>query len=302
MGAEAQQTDDGQLHELRDIHTKEVSVVDRAANKRRFIVVKSEDGSDAMGAELKAKDDGTFETVDGTEKAKTEAADKGKADADKDKADKEASEAKAKADADKGDDADKAKADADKAKADADKAKKGNDPEPQTKAVDDAIAIDAVRYGMFKQALGLANSLCEGTPVETVEKGGAKMSKDRYSRLKQAVELLNSVFSEVSPSPDAGMKSKAAGKGKVFPPPKEDEEMDAKGRKTTKKADSGMLDLTERVTELAKAVDKVASARGLGNAQPVEKTSKQTSSEVSWPRDMARPITRDTVSKQNYWD
>jgi hypothetical protein len=305
MGAQAKQTDGDQLHELLDIDPDEVSTVDRAANKRRFIVVKSEDGSVAMGAELKAKDDGTFEVADDAAKAKADAdakAAKDKADADaKAKAD---AEAKAKADKGKADDKDKVD-DADKTKG----AKKTDDadppaPKPQTKNDDDSITLDAVRYGMLKQSLGLAHSLCESTPVE-VEKGGAKMSKDRYKRLKQAVELLNAIFGEVSPSPEPGVKAKAG--GKQFPPAKPGEEDDekgdkAKGRKATKKSDDGLAALTDRVTDLAKAVDKVASARGMGNAQPVEKSSKQAPSEVSWPRDMARPITRDTVAKQNYWD
>lgn len=50
-----------QLHRLEDIETEEVSIVDRAANKRKFLVVKR---SGDMGPQLKKNEDGTFSIVD----------------------------------------------------------------------------------------------------------------------------------------------------------------------------------------------------------------------------------------------
>lgn len=246
MGTQQQDEKEG-LHELRDIHAEEVSIVDRAANKRRFLVVKCEgpDGRGTMGAELRAKDDGTFEVVKTEEQQEESQAEKGKQ---------------------------------------APPAPGGRPQMDEEEEEEDGGAGGAPPPPARKEA----------SEEEPLEKGGAKMSKDRYNRLKQAVELLNSIFSEVSPM-EPGVK---AG---------ESQEEETLERKETEKSDTtaeeSLAKLTDQVVAISKFVEKLAASRGSGNAQGVEKASKQEAQEISWPRDMTRPITRETVGKERgFWD
>lgn len=51
-----------QIHRLEDLLVEEVSLVDRAANKRRFLAVKSEDGMGERGAEIVTDENGNLIT------------------------------------------------------------------------------------------------------------------------------------------------------------------------------------------------------------------------------------------------
>lgn len=302
------QQDDRQLHELSDINTEEVSIVDRAANKRRFIVVKR-DGRATMAAELTEKEDGTFEEAQPA--------------AEKPAVDAPASEDVAKqaitlptpvkqtvvrALTEAGERLASALALAKAAKETDEKL-----PQPVPAALGKEVGAIAT----------LLNSLVERYPspkakaadAAEVEKAGARMAKDRYTRFKQAVDMLASVLQELSPEPGPGTKQfgedeEEERKKAVAAKPPEDEKAkaakppeDEEGKRAAaRKADEALAALTGRVTELAKAVGSIASARDAGNAQPVEKSSRHEPAAVSWPRDMARPVNRDTVAKQNFWD
>lgn len=52
-----------QVYRLRDMQVQEVSLVDRPANKRKFILVKRDSKTMALGAELAANSDGSFSTA-----------------------------------------------------------------------------------------------------------------------------------------------------------------------------------------------------------------------------------------------
>lgn len=50
----------GKTHRLTDIHTDEVSLVDRAANEKRFLIVKKDDTNMALGAPVQKNPDGSY--------------------------------------------------------------------------------------------------------------------------------------------------------------------------------------------------------------------------------------------------
>src|SRR6266481_777244 len=76
----ASQPDEGQsgVHRLRDIVVEEVSLVDRAANKRRFLVVKRSEGMAKMNDDDDEKDEESEESDD----AEDEDAEKARGDGD----------------------------------------------------------------------------------------------------------------------------------------------------------------------------------------------------------------------------
>lgn len=325
------------LHRLEDILVEEVSLVDRAANKRKFLVVKR---SGEMDRELVPDGSGGFTNDDeAIAKAKATAekeeddAKKSKADAEKAKAeeakkakkpakpgrppvnrktdDDEEEEAKAQK---KADDA-KAKADADaKVKADAEKKPPflGKVTEARKAlfdlAVDQSLSTDQITEALAKINNDLVTPDVE--PVEKadydsvvtiIEKAGARMSKDRFKRFKQAIELLSSVFGELSPPdmsapepPAAGKKAKAK-KSDDTPP-------------ATFDAEEAIEKLTGAVASIATVVGinkvamaAVAKSRGAGNAIPVEKSTHVEADNVSWPLDLNNDV-RERVGKSNYFD
>jgi membrane protein involved in colicin uptake len=276
-----------QVHRLRDILVEEVSLVDRAANKRKFLVVKR-DGEEM----LKPDGKGGFVEVEKTdEEKKDEAA---------------AAEAKAKADADA-----KAKAEADaaaeaKAKEDAEKAKAADadsddDKKPpfldkdKQDAEAKAKAFDGVTDAFVSKALELA---AEGSKLD-VEKRGAAMSKDRFRRFKEAMSLLQTVFGELSPAPEAGVKgAKKSDEAPVTKSVTEDTALE----KQVAALVGTVGELTKSVKANRSAVTTIAKSRGPGNQLPVEGAARKPVEKVHWDLDMTRPINKDTVEKGTYFD
>jgi len=342
------------VHRLRDILVEEVSLVDRAANKRRFLVVKRsgkmpEDGKRGRprkagrrpgpaagrgGAEKKPKpgeavdkarrraasrgDDEETEKArrsrppqqdeedDETEKAQDDddeeeddveagKADDGKAEdddeeddeddeddetekADEDDDDEEDDETE-KADEDDDDDeeddeTEKADEDDDDDEEDDDvEAGKADDDDDDDDDEDEAAGPPPPRGGKPAKKAGVA-------------KAGRRMAKDRLNRFQKALELLSDVLKELT----AAGKEPAAGGA---PDPKR------------KRAGApGLGDLVASVGELTNVVKRqqeelvsLRKTRATSNAIAVEGGRRRENQDVSWPLDMNRPISRDTIGK-----
>ncbi|HET9622030.1 MAG TPA: hypothetical protein VFP84_11730 [Kofleriaceae bacterium] len=125
--------------------------------------------------------------------------------------------------------------------------------------------------------------------TKAIDKRGARMAKDRFDRFQKALELLSQVLKELteskqSPAPVAGP-----------------------GKRTTKRdAQPSVGDLITHVTDLLAVVqnqqqqiDRIHKAHGTSNAILVEGGARagRAPVDVSWPLDMNRPISRDSVAK-----
>jgi hypothetical protein len=120
-----------------------------------------------------------------------------------------------------------------------------------------------------------------------VTKAGRRMAKDRLNRFQKALELLSDVLKELT----AAGKEPAAGGA---PDPK------ARKRAGT----PGLGELVASVGELTNVVKRqqeelvsLRKTRATSNAIAVEGGRRRESQDVSWPLDMNRPISRDTVGK-----
>lgn len=157
-----------------------------------------------------------------------------------------------------------------------------------------------------KMVTKLAKGLGFNPDAVLVRKVGAKMSKERLSRFEAALDTLGSLLGELRnapPAPAAKSKSK-------------DEEEDAEKRLTQKMevvVDAklkGVLGAIEKLTSVVvKQKDELANvrkARPSGNSLPVEETTpvvKSHPEDVSWPLDMNSKYSRDKVNKaESFFD
>ncbi len=150
-----------------------------------------------------------------------------------------------------------------------------------------------------------------------IHKLGAKMSKDRFSRLQQALGVLTNLVGELAPQagdPGGGDAPPAPALGKAVPPGKDDkkkpptmtksdEALEAIGKAITKLSD-GLTQVATTVKTLTGDVSKIQKSRAPGNAIGAEGGAGAPEAKPhSWPMDMTRPITRDTVAKtESYFD
>ena len=303
------------LRRLRDIVVEEVSLVDRAANKRRFLVVKRSDGMSG--------DDGES----GVEKAKKKPAPQ----------DEQTDEAKAKKPPQ-----DEAADDAEKAKGDT--ADEASDAEPKPKPkrkADLALPADlkeallATLTQAMERLMALANQIKDagepdaeaddpslpeelGSEIDAiaellgeattksgkkraakadVAKGGSRMAKDRLDRFQKAMALLSDILKEITQSneetaaPTAGAAE--AGVKKRGP------EAGSPAAPGLKELAAGIGELTRVVKRQEEELTRLRQTRGVSNAIPVDSGGRRAEpQEVSWPLDMNRPISRDKVRKE----
>lgn len=317
-----------EVHRLRDIVVEEVSLVDRAANKRRFLVVKRSEGMSG-------------ENGDGVEKAKKKPAPEGEA-TDEQKAKKkpevdeeQVDEAKAKKPAE-----DDEPEDAEKAKGDGACASENEEPKPKRKA-DLALPADlkesllATLTQAMERLMALAKQIKDagepdegddaslpddlGTEIDAiaellgettskrggkkkaakaeVAKGGARMAKDRLDRFQKAMALLSDILKEITQSNEesAAPTAGAAEAG-----------VQKRGPEAASPAVPGLKELATGIGELTRVVKhqeeelaRLRQARGVSNAIPVDGGGRRAEpQDVSWPLDMNRPISRDKVRKE----
>jgi hypothetical protein len=370
--------DDGVgVHRLRDIVVEEVSLVDRAANKRRFLVVKRsnemtdgkskgrgkpQEGSTGAahretGKKPKPKQDGDVDKVrprvmraaseedneedDETEKARRSRSAREEVEEDEG-GDSEAEAAKAASlDGDE-----ESEEDGDDGTAGA-RPKRSGKPAEKADDEDDLVLPSTVKNAVLQvlaQALerlmALANQVKDADepdddtdanvpddfageledigellediseqladPTEKaagkkpgaakqraeqagVTKAGARMAKDRLDRFQKALELLSSVLKELTEAktlnePSAGSAENPLAKRDGAP---------------------GLGDLVASVRDLTRVVKRqedelvrLQKTRATSNAIPVDGGSRRREpQDVSWPLDMNRPISRDSVAK-----
>jgi hypothetical protein len=327
-GAKAASSEDGAegVHRLRDIVVEEVSLVDRAANQRRFLVVKR---SAEMADENTATEDGKSDTPNAIEKAKKKPAVAA--------GDETVDEAKAKkkpADGETEEDAETEKARG----AAKDDDEDDDESEPTKKARKQDLVLAApvkeallrVLTDVLERLMALANTIKEAeepedgdggempkevtTELETVAdmlydankrkqakadvaKAGARMAKDRLDRFQKALSLLADILKELTgtidapPAPTAGAAETGVTKRAAAAP--------------QPAAVPGLTDLVTGIGELTRVVkrqeeelSRMRQARGVSNAIPVEGGRRAEPQDVSWPLDMNRPISRDKVRKE----
>lgn len=169
---------------------------------------------------------------------------------------------------------------------------------------------------LAEKAVGDAANMLKRAGVAKI---GAKMSKDRYTRLQQAAQVLTNLIGELAP-PAGAEAAPALGKAKAPPMPpakgKDDEEEKAKAKKydealvgigqAISKIGTAIGGLTAQVAQQAQAIATIQKSRGLptsllhveenGAPAPVEEN-------VSWPLDMNNHVTRKSVSKtESFFD
>lgn len=314
------------VHRLRDIVVEEVSLVDRAANKRRFLVVKrSGDMADESNAdsdvEKAKKKPAAASEVEDEEKRKKPGADEEDDDAEK---------AAKPSDDEEDDDEETEKArtpPADEETEDGEKTPKRKQALAMPAAVKDALLRSLTEA--LERLMAIANRVKEATAPEDAEaeaafpddvaseiaaiaellasvgkrkaakadvaKAGARMAKDRLDRFQKAMALLADILKELTDSkeepaaPSAGAAEAGVKKRDIAAP----------------LAIPGLAELVTGIGELTRVVKRqeeelarIRQARGVSNAIPVESARRAEPQEVSWPLDMNRPISRDKVKKE----
>jgi hypothetical protein len=132
-----------------------------------------------------------------------------------------------------------------------------------------------------------------GTKKKSIAKAGARMAKDRLDRFQKALALLSDVLKELTNSKEAEPRGPTAGAA------------EAGVEKRAPDAAPGMRELVAGIGELTRVVKhqeeelgRLRKARGVSNAIPVEGGGRRPEPQaVSWPLDMNRPISRDSVAK-----
>jgi hypothetical protein len=139
----------------------------------------------------------------------------------------------------------------------------------------------------------------------TVTKVGAKMSKERFTRLQQAAQVLSNLISELGPTVEA-----AGATAPASAPPL------GKTAKSEPVPNPEFAALTAQLAALVDHVGKMASvlkstqadlnvikkSRGAPSASAPEFTTPEAKKEgFSWALDMAKPLTRENVDKSEWF-
>jgi hypothetical protein len=324
------------VHRLRDIIVEEVSLVDLAANKRRFLVVKRSeamaDGKTAGPARKPEGRGGASGSSSGAEKAKKKPSKGGTA----------GGEEKPKTAAPHGlepKEAEKARGAEGQGEAESSGGDEGGDKKQRRKAEgalllagplkETALRVlaEALERLMgvaqrIKDAEETAEAPGERLPEEVVRelasiseglqelggagpesaakalvgKAGARMAKDRLARFQKAMALLAEILKEITEASGA-LPAPTAGAAQAGIEKRE---------AASAPALSGLPELVAGISELTRVVklqgDELAGlrkARGLSNALTLEAGPRHAEpQEVPWPLDMNRPISRDKVRKE----
>jgi hypothetical protein len=326
------------VHRLRDIVVEEVSLVDRAANKRRFLVVKRSgempDGEDHEMEETVDAGGETQSTGDDLAKAKKKPGAGVDSAVDEEKRKKPADD----------EETQKARRRAADEEADAEKAKEPTDDEGDKKKQRKAKALvlptpmkDALLAGLtdaLERLMAIANSVKEADSAEGDT--DASMPDDMSEEMDAISELLSGLCEG---APEA--KRKAAVVEKAGARMSRDrldrfqkalslladilkELTDLKiqtgeptagaAQKAIKKQDApaapstvpGMAELVGGISELTRVVKRqeeelgrIRQTRGVSNAIQVDGGGGRAEpADVSWPLDMNRPINREQVKKE----
>jgi len=265
-------------HRLTEITANEVSLVDRAANQRKFLLIKRAN----MGKQLASDGSGGFVSGEGeTVEKGTDATSDSSGAGDSSNTD---------TDAKKDDDAETAKGDDVEAKAKDDDAKgdteaaKGDDVEAKDDDAKGDTEADVEAKAKDDDA--------ETAKGDDVEKAGAGMKRARLERFKGAMKTLQELLSELDGDPMG--KADAA-----------DDAADAKVTKAEETAANMAAQIEELQSVVKSQADKISQAQteieklrgsaGESNTIPVGDVSKNADQEIDWPFDLNRPLGKDQV-------
>jgi hypothetical protein len=349
QAARRQEDDESEIHRLRDIEAREVSLVDRAANKRRFLVVKRDDENpddeddDEEEDESKEKaqsagDEDDAKPSRGRRKKKPSAASEAESTEkarktprpDEDDEDEQDSAETEKSDGENEQDGDEEDEDEDeedgkesgsaagrsRAARRKGKSSAGSDSggivglsSVLTKAIERLQTLAeglgaSVKAGQAATASSLASgggsagstaAAPEASSKAPVEKAGARMSRDRLDRFQKAMTLLSDILKEITDAKeDAPAASAFAANGVA----KRDSSAAPLEIAGVKELTAGIAELTEVVKRQEEELTRIRQARGVSNAITVDGGGRRREAqEVSWPLDMNRPISRDSVGK-----
>lgn len=326
---------DKRIHRLEDLLVEEVSAVDKPANKRRFLAVKSEDGMGAKGAEIVTDVEGNLVTdppapvappdPDLSEVALTpELAAKFEAvgtlleDVEKRLSiDPEMRRGIFRELGDAMGRLQSVLATTDVARID--RGEGGSTLVPVLGAELGEIA--KVLGTMARKLSSSAAKKNEGdtkalealvqTVEEAVEKRGAKMGKGRLAKFREAMKVLQGILTELDnqfPGAAPPFPPKPGGKRppNAPPPPARGKAAKAEGEvpEGVEKAFTGLATTIEKLTGIVKSQGKalhdLRKRPGTSNVLPVEPTrteKAEDAGDVHWPLDMNDEKTRETVDK-----
>jgi hypothetical protein len=142
-----------------------------------------------------------------------------------------------------------------------------------------------------------------------LEKIGRKMSKGRLERFKQALSVLFSIMNELA-GEEAAPEQPAGAPQTTEPRGVEDVvARDPAAKQDDDGATAMIVELTKTVQSLAaqnaqqeQRIATLGKTRRAGNAVAVDSTPQERTEAMSWPLDMNNPVDRDTVSKQEYFE
>ena len=275
--------DEKVVSELTDIEVEEVSVVERAANARKFLLLKAEAKTEEKPADAEAKPAGEASKISKEARAELVALLKGALEQIELIGDQIARAVVA-----------------------------------DGAGVPEAASAALARLRkMFAGEAGGESDVDKGEKTET-EKAGAKISASRLARLEEAraqaashLELLDGVLSEVRPG-EAAEQETEKGSKKEEPRPAAKAEIPEELAETLEQVGKSLKTLTdvvvrqgEELADLKKSADEPAPARGASRQVAGEgREDVEKGGDVSWPLDMNRPIDRKTtpVEKSFYRD
>jgi hypothetical protein len=322
---------------LEDLEVKEVSIVDRPANQRRFLTVKSEEGMATKGAEIVTDDQGNLITKDGAntpapaltvpvtgptatlpvEKAEPPGIEEifkaaGHNLAVLEKRLSIAPELRTEVFRSLGDAM--GRLNAVMASADMAQTDRGDEPSTLTPVLATELLEVSKVIGKTAKMLSGAVKKSDGgndpelfaaavekltTELDRIEKAGAKMSKGRLEQFEKALILLGKLLDELKGAEPGTI---SAPKGAAPAPIQKDDGEVFEGffEKLTKKIEG----LTEQIAKSDGRIASLEKRRGNSNTIPVEKSHRAPAAEdVHWPMDMNDEKTRETVDKAtNFFD
>jgi len=284
-----------QIFRLRDIETEEVSIVDRAANKRRFLLVKRENGmgDTNLGPEVIVDDNGSYATDGDTSQEDVDVADDTQGiEKQKFTIPRPVKTAVT-----------RMLTDASVRLASVLKAVEGAEatdekldmplPAPIAQELR-TIAQRIMGYPAAKMNDGVAP--IDPKPVaESVEKAGARIARSRLMRLQNVLTSLESLVKELVGESEKKPDGPNAGSAQVS---KSDEVAETKMLGEI----SQLTKTVERQMEIQKRqeeeLEKIRKSVVGPNSIPVDGGDAPAAAEdVSWPMDMNRPINKETVTK-----
>lgn len=328
---------DPKVFQLLDIIAEEVSDVDRAANKRTYLVVKRRTDmktNDHLGAELVEDADGNLTTIDKARGAEDEERDETKAasrepDIDQTKAasppDKEKDETKqalvipgpvkqallrVTTDA-----LQRLMAIVNAIKAAEETDEKPDKPTPDSVARELRAVSELLSGALKRYPSPIAKD--DDAPTD-VAKAGAKLAGKRRDQLKNVIELLQKLLEDVLPEKSAprgappGDRSTDANRANVGAGVQPDRDA-ARSAQEVLSDVPGLADVLKSLSSLGEVMKELRSkvqgqdeqiarlkkSTGLPASREVDAVRKTKAPEsVSWPLDMNQPLSRDRVAKE----